>query len=184
MNIKLLDFSNQSVISRQLKGFSQRTGTLNCFFLFLFYFVFVTLQLIYSVVLTSAIRHSDPVMDHIHSVSHTIFHNVLSQEIRNSLLYCRVGPHCLSILNVIVCIYQPQTPCLSQFLCSLLATRCLYPMTVSLFMFCRQVHLCHNLMQVAEQPKARGLCRQTSLRVSGIPAVKYVLSSLIKSVST
>ena len=27
-----------------------------------------------------------------------------------SSLYCTVGPHYLSILNVIVCIYQPQTP--------------------------------------------------------------------------
>ena len=40
----------------------------------------------------------------IHSFSHIIFHHVLSQEIRYSSLCCSVRPHCLSILNGIVCI--------------------------------------------------------------------------------
>ena len=34
----------------------------------------------------------------------------LSQDIEHSSLCCTLGPGCLSILNVIVCIYQPQTP--------------------------------------------------------------------------
>ena len=34
------------------------------------------------------------------------FHHVLFQEIGYSFLCCIVGPHCLSILNVTVCIYQ------------------------------------------------------------------------------
>ena len=35
--------------------------------------------------------------------------HVLTQENGHSSLCCIVGPHCLSIPNVIVCIYQPQT---------------------------------------------------------------------------
>ena len=47
-----------------------------------------------------------------HSFFHTIFHHVLCQEIRYSFLCCTVGPHCLSILYVIISISQPQTvPC-------------------------------------------------------------------------
>ena len=43
--------------------------------------------------------------------THTFpFHHVLSQETGQSSLCCTVGPHCLSNLNVIVGIYQPQTP--------------------------------------------------------------------------
>lgn len=47
---------------------------------------------------------------YLHSFSHTIFHHILSQENGYSSLCCTVGPRCLPILNVIVCIYQPQTP--------------------------------------------------------------------------
>ena len=43
------------------------------------------------------------------SFSHIIFHLVLSHIIGYSSLCYRAGPHCLSILNGIVCIYQPQT---------------------------------------------------------------------------
>ena len=56
-----------------------------------------------------------------------------------------VGP-CLSILNIIVCIYQPQTPSASlSLLPSTLATTSLISMSVSLFLFHRLVHLCHIL---------------------------------------
>ena len=41
-----------------------------------------------------------------HSFSHIIFHHVLSQEIGFSSLHCIVGPHCLSIPDVRVCIYR------------------------------------------------------------------------------
>ena len=53
---------------------------------------------------------------YINSFSHTIFHHVLSPEIGYSFLCYIVERHCLSILNVIVCIYQPQTPHLSYCL--------------------------------------------------------------------
>ena len=59
--------------------------------------------LLYSVVTQSYI--------YICSFSHTIFHHVQSQETGYSSLSCTVvRPHCLSILDVIVCTYQPQTP--------------------------------------------------------------------------
>ena len=37
--------------------------------------------------------------------------HVITQEIGHSSLCRTVGPCCLSILNVVVYIYQPQTPC-------------------------------------------------------------------------
>ena len=46
---------------------------------------------------------------YIHSLSYVIFHHGLSKEIGYSSVCQRIGPHCLSILIIIVCIYQPQT---------------------------------------------------------------------------
>ena len=64
--------------------------------------------LLYSIVIQSYI--------HIHSFPHTIFHHVLSQEMGYSSLCYAVRPRCLSILNVILCIYQPPTQCPSHTL--------------------------------------------------------------------
>ena len=47
---------------------------------------------------------------HTHSFSYIIFHHGLSQETGYIYLGYTSGPHCLSILNVIVCIYESQTP--------------------------------------------------------------------------
>ena len=47
---------------------------------------------------------------HTHSLSYINLHHGLFQEPGYSSLCYTVGPHCLSILNVIVCIYSPQTP--------------------------------------------------------------------------
>ena len=44
-----------------------------------------------------------------HSLN-TIFHHGLSQEIGYSSLCYTEGPYCLCILNIIVCIYESQTP--------------------------------------------------------------------------
>ena len=52
-----------------------------------------------------------------HYFSNSIFHCVLSQEIGYSSLSCILRPHCLSILNVVVCIYQLQNPSPSHSLC-------------------------------------------------------------------
>ena len=74
----------------------------------------------YTVVSIFAVQKSDPGMHmrtcectHMHAHTHIlflIFHHGLSQEIGCSSLCCTEGPYGLSILNVIVCICQPQTP--------------------------------------------------------------------------
>ena len=96
-------------------------------------------------------QHSDPVIRtcecvyihtyvYTHSCSNTIFHRVLSQDVWYNSVCSAAGPHCLSILNAIVCIYQPPTPHPSQP--HPWQTR-LFFMSVSLFLFCRWVHLLH-----------------------------------------
>ena len=72
------------------------------FFYYYSWFILLCQFLLYSIVTQSYV--------YIHSFSHTIFHHVLSQEIEYSSLCYTVRPHCLSILNVIVYIYQAQTP--------------------------------------------------------------------------
>ena len=63
---------------------------------------FIEVQLIYSVVLISAVQQSDSVI-HIYTFFFNIlFHYGLSQEIGYSSLCYTVAPCCLSILNVIV----------------------------------------------------------------------------------
>ena len=57
---------------------------------------FFLLELIYNVLIISAVQQSDPVI-HIHnSFSHIIFDHVPSQVTRYSSLCYTVGPHCLS----------------------------------------------------------------------------------------
>ena len=72
----------------------------------------------------SAIQHSDPVIHtciyrsiYIHVLFLIpILHHRLPQEIGYGSLCRTVGPPCLPVLNVIVCICQPQTPHPSHFL--------------------------------------------------------------------
>ena len=72
--------------------------------------IFIEVELIYKVVPLSAVQQIDSVI-HIETFFLKIlFHYGLSQEIGYSFLCCTVGPCCLSILNVIVCTYQPHTP--------------------------------------------------------------------------
>ena len=83
----------------------------------LFFFVFNEVYLIYIFVLISAVHKSDSVIHtHTHTHTHThsflniLFHYGLPQETGYSSLCYTVGPCCLSVLNVIVWIYQPQAP--------------------------------------------------------------------------
>ena len=50
----------------------------------------------------------------------------------HSPLCYAVGPSCLSILYIVVCVRQPQTALLSP-----LGTLSLFSMSVSLFLFCK-----------------------------------------------
>ena len=109
-------------------------------------FFLIEVQLIYNVVLISAVQQKDSVI-HIY-VFFFIFCSIMVYPRRSNIVPCAIQqePCCLSVLNAIVCIYQPQTPSPSLSLPpSPLATTSLFSMSVSLFLFCRQVHLCHIL---------------------------------------
>ena len=73
---------------------------------------------------------------YIHIFFHVLFHYRLLQDIEYSPLFYTVGPHCLSILYIVVCICLSQTPNLS-----LLPPSPLVTMSVSLLLFCKLVHL-------------------------------------------
>ena len=96
-NITLPHFRSSLYVSSQMQFSS--------FFFFIF-FIFIKVWLIYSVLSISAVYQSDPVIPIYNYFFHMIFHHVLSKAIRYSSLCYTAGPHCLSILNVIVCIYQ------------------------------------------------------------------------------
>ena len=98
--------------------------------------------MICSVVSISAVQHSDPV---IHIYTSFFLHYLPSWSIPKtgySSLCSSVRPHSVSILNVIVCIHQHQTPRSSP---SHLANTSLLSMSVSMFPFCRLLHLCNIL---------------------------------------
>ena len=91
---------------------------------------------------------------YIHSFLKNIpFRYGLSQKIRYYSLCHTVRPHCLSILNVIVSTYYPQTlspslslppPLWEPQICSLCLWICFCSMSVNLF------HLCHILDSTSE----------------------------------
>ena len=71
-----------------------------------------------------ALQHSNPVTythttyTHTHTDTDTHTHSFLilsSIPFESKRLCCTVGPHCLSVLNIIVCFYEPQTPHPSHF---------------------------------------------------------------------
>ena len=91
-----------------------------CFVLLYFYYSYFIVWyqfLLYSKMPQSFIHAYIYICIHTHThILFLIFHHVLSQEIGYSSLCYTLGPCCLSILSVIVCIYQPQTPCSSHSL--------------------------------------------------------------------
>ena len=80
--------------------------------LFIFFFKFFLLEYSWFTILCQFLLHRTVTQSYlfIHSFSHTIFHHGLSQETWHSSLCYTVALHCPSIPNVIVCIYQSQTP--------------------------------------------------------------------------
>ena len=85
------------------------------FFVVLFIFIFlIEVQLIYSIVLVSGVQQSDSVIHTYISILFQILfpHRLLQNTEQSSLCYI-VGPCWLSILYIVVCICQSQTPSLS-----------------------------------------------------------------------
>ena len=98
--------------------------------------IFTKGLLIYSVVSISAVQPRDPYNGLFLMLSSIMFHH---KRLEHSSLYHKVGPHCLSILNVVGCIYQPQIPHPSHSPpLSPLATTSLFSMSVSLLLFFRK----------------------------------------------
>ena len=73
-------------------------------------FFLIEVYLIYNVMPISAVQQSDSVTDIYTFFLKYSFPLWFTQEIGYSSLCYTVGPCCLSILNVIVCIYQPPIP--------------------------------------------------------------------------
>ena len=104
-------------------------------------FSLIEVQLIYSDVLITAIQQSNSV--YVHSFLCILFHYGLSQNIEYSSLCCAVGP-CLSVLyykslHLII----PGSHASPHPTPSPLVTSNLFSLSVILFLFHRQVHLCH-----------------------------------------
>ena len=74
---------------------------------------------------------------------HIPFHYGLLHDIEYSSLCSTTGPCCLSILYIIVCI--PNSHSIPPLPPSHLSTASLFSMSVSLFLFCKYVNLCHIL---------------------------------------
>ena len=103
------------------------------FFYSFYIFLRIKVLLIYNIVSIPAVQRSDRVI-HIYIpflISSSI--SGLSHETGYSSLCYRVGPHCLSIPNVIVYTCQPQSPSIPLLPSSPLATTSLLSMSMSLF---------------------------------------------------
>ena len=73
--------------------------------IYLFIYLF-GVELIYNVVLVSGVQQSNSVIHmHIYILFPILFHYRLLQDIEYSSLYHTVGPCCLFILYIVVCIY-------------------------------------------------------------------------------
>ena len=83
-----------------------------CFLIFKF--IFIGVQLIYNVVLVSAVQQSESVIHmHISTLFQILFPYRSLESIEQSFLCYTVGPYLLSILYIIVCICQSRSPNLS-----------------------------------------------------------------------
>ena len=77
-----------------------------------FFLIFLGVQLIYNVVLVSAVQQSESVI-HISTLFQILFPYRLLQSIEQSSLCYTVGPYQLSILYIVVCMCQSQSSNLS-----------------------------------------------------------------------
>ena len=108
------------------------------FFFFFFVYLFVQVELTYNIVLISAVQRSDSV---IHIYILFIFFSIMVYHKMLNMVPCAVGQDMLfshsghNSLHLLVPNSQPNLPFCWQSLS-------LFSRSVSLFLFCRQVHLC------------------------------------------
>ena len=110
-------------------------------YLYILKIYFIEVQLIYSVVLISAVQQSDSV---IHIYIYILFHYGLSQDTEFPVLYSRTLLFIPPIYNSLH-LLMPHSQPFPLPPPSSLATTSLFSMSVSLLLFHRQVHLCHTL---------------------------------------
>ena len=138
-NIQVEILSRWYGMSLEFRDLGERSRPENTFFFFL---IFIGVQLIYNVVLVSGVQQSESVMHiHISTLFQIVFPYRSLQSTEQSSLCCTVGLYQLSILNIVVCICQSQSPNLSLPPLTPLVTISLFSPSVTLFLFCRQVHL-------------------------------------------
>ena len=107
---------------------------------------FIKVQLIYNVLSISAVQQSDPVI-HIYTFFFSYYllsYSITSDWIQFSVLYSRT-----SLLIHFKCnnlhLPTPNSQSIPLPPCFHLATTSLFSVSMSLFLFCRQVHLCYTL---------------------------------------
>ena len=111
-------------------------------YIYIYIIIFIAVQLIYNVVLVSGVQQSESVMHiHIPTLFEILFPCRSLQSIEQCSLCYTVGPYQLFILYLVVCICQSQSPNLSlPPLYPLVAISLLFT-SVTLFLFCKYVHL-------------------------------------------
>ena len=97
----------------------------------------------HNVVFISAVQQSESVI-YIYILFHILFHYGSPQDTEYSSLCCTVRTCCLSILYTKSAFANPRLPILPSPYPSL-ATTSPFSISVSLFLFCRYVDLCHIL---------------------------------------
>ena len=109
-NLRLRTLDLDKPISRSQVSL-EKIPTLNSFFFFL---IFIGVQLIYNVVLLLGVQQSESVIHiHISTLFQILFPYRPLQSTEQSSLCYTVGPYQLSILHIVVCICQSQSPTLS-----------------------------------------------------------------------
>ena len=109
-----------------------------------FKLIFIGVQLLYNVVLVSAVQQSESaICIHISPLFWISFPFSSPQSTEQSSLCYIVGSHQLSVLYIVVYICQSQSPNSSHPSFPPLVSIYLFSTSVSLFPLCKQVHLYH-----------------------------------------
>ena len=105
------------------------------------FFSLSEIQLIYNIVLVLGEQQRDSA---IHTHTHILFHYRLLQDTEYSSLCYTVNPYCLPVLYIVVCTCSKLLIYLSPIPLIIVS---LFSMSVSLFLFCKQVHA-YSFLQI------------------------------------